>query len=132
MAISIAVARKNTILATYGALFNSGTLKIFAGAVPANADASQVGQTLLGTMTFGSTAFASPVSGSMTANAITQDSAADATGTAAYYRAYDSGGTVIEQGTVGTQGSGAELIINTTSIVIGGPIVVTSFERHFS
>ncbi len=128
MALFTTTAIKNALLTSYGANFNSGTLVIYAGAVPANADTALSGQTVLGTLTFGSTAFGTAAAASMTANAITQDSAADATGTATFYRAFASGGsTVIEQGAVGT--SGAELNLNTTSIVIGGPISVTSMIR---
>ena len=128
MAISITAARRNALLDAYGARFNGGTLRIYAGAVPASADAALGSPTLLGTLTFGNPAFAAASGGSMSANAITQDSAADATGTAAFYRAVESdGSTVIEQGTIGT--SGADLNLNTTSIVTGGPIQVTGFTR---
>jgi hypothetical protein len=61
----------------------------------------------------------------LTLNAITQDSSANATGTAAFFRITTSGGTAIVQGTVGT--SGADLNLNTTSIVINGPVAVSSF-----
>jgi hypothetical protein len=128
MAISILAATRNSLLDTYGALFNSGDLKIYAGSVPANADAALGGATLLGTLTFSATAFPAASAGSITANAITQDAQADATGTASFYRALKSDhSTVIEQGTVGT--SGADLNLNTTSIVINGPIQVTSLVR---
>ena len=128
MTLSLAVARRNALLDTYSANFNSGTLVIYAGTPPANADAALSGNTVLGTLTFGATAFAAASAGSATANAITQDSSADATGTATFYRAFKSDGTtVIEQGTVGT--SGADLNLNTTSIVTGGPIQVSSFVR---
>jgi len=128
MSISIATAIKNALLDAYGANFNNGTLKIYAGSVPADANAALGSPTLLGTLTFGATAFQSANAGSMSANAITQDSAADATNTATFYRAFKSDGTTcIEQGTIGT--SGADLNLNTTSIVAGGPIQVNSFTR---
>jgi hypothetical protein len=128
MALSLAVARRNALLDAYGAQFNSGFLRLYSGTVPTDADTALGAQVLLGTLTFGSTAFGAAAAGSMTAAAITQDSAADATGTASFYRAFKTDGTtVIEQGAVGT--SGAELNLNTTSIVIGGPIQVSSFVR---
>lgn len=128
MTISITAARANALLDAYAARFNSGQLKIYAGSVPANADAALGGATLLGTLTFSATAFPAASSRSATANAITQDASADATGTASFYRAFESDGTtLIEQGTVGT--SGADLNLNTTSIVNGGPIQVSSFVR---
>jgi hypothetical protein len=127
MTISVAVLDRNTLLTAFGALFNSGTIDIFTGAAPTNTTDADTG-TKLGTLTFGATAFGTAAAGSITANAITQDSAADATGTAGYYRCRKTGGgAVIEQGTCGV-GTG-DLQLNTTSIVIGGPIQVTSFVR---
>lgn len=128
MTISITTARANALLDAYAARFNSGQLKVYAGAVPTNADAALGGATLLGTLTFSATAFPAASGRSITANAITQDAAADASGTASFYRAFESDGiTLIEQGTVGA--SGADLNLNTTSIVNGGPIQVSSFVR---
>lgn len=125
---SIAVARRNALLDAYGARFNGGTLKVYAGSVPASADAALGAATLLGTLTFGNPAFAAAAAGSMSANAITQDAQADASATATFYRAFESDGTtVIEQGTVGT--TGADLNLNTTTIVANGPIQVSSFVR---
>lgn len=130
MAISIATGVKNSTLDSYTANFNSGTLKIYGGSVPADANASLGGATLLGTLSFGSTAFAAASGGSASANAITQDSSADATATATFYRALKSDGTtVIEQGSITATGGGGDLTFNTTSIVTGGPIVVSSFTR---
>lgn len=107
-----------------------GKLKVYAGSVPANADAALGGATLLGTLTFSDPSFGAPSSKVMTANAITQDSAADATGTATFWRATDSSDNVVAQGTAGT--SGTDLILNTASIVAGGPIVVSSLTiTHF-
>lgn len=126
MTLSVAVARRNALLNTYGAEFNSGYLRIYSGTVPANADTALGAQVLLGTLTFGATAFGAASNGSMAANAITQDASADASGTASFYRAFKSDGTtVIEQGAVGT--SGAELNLNTDAIAAGGPISVSSF-----
>ena len=64
--------------------------------------------------------------GVLTLNAITQDSAADATGTATHFRLFKSDGTtVVLDGDVGT--SGSDCNINTTSIVSGAIVAVTSF-----
>lgn len=128
MTVTITTARANALLDAYGARFNNGQLKVYAGAVPANADAALGAATLLGTLAFSATAFGAAAARSMAANAITQDSAADATATATFYRAFESDGTtLIEQGTVGA-GSG-DLSLNTTAIVAGGPIQVTGFTR---
>jgi uncharacterized glyoxalase superfamily protein PhnB len=116
------------------ALCNSGTLKIYTGSQPTDANTAVSGQTLLATLTFGSTAFgASSASGSAgskvvtaTANSITGDTSADNTGTAAWFRALKSNGTsIVFDGSVGT--SGCDLNLATTSIVSGQEVDVTSF-----
>ena len=60
-----------------------------------------------------------------TANAITADSAADATGTATWFRLVIPGDTAIIDGSVGT--SGTDLVLNVTSIVAGVEVAVISF-----
>jgi hypothetical protein len=107
------------------ALLNTGYLRIYSGTQPTNADAALSGNTLLAELTFGATAFGASANGVATANAITQDSAANATGTATFFRAFKSDGTTaVLDGTVGT--SGADLNLNSVSIVSGGAVSVTS------
>lgn len=117
------------------ALLNSGKLEIFTASQPTDANTALGAQTLLSTLTFGTTAFATPpvASGSAgskivtaTANTITSDTSAAATGTASWFRAYKSDGTtVVMDGSVGT--SGCDLNLNTTSIVSGATVSCTSF-----
>lgn len=107
-------------------LLDTGYLRIYDGSQPTNADTAVGAQVLLAELRFGATAFGSAANGVATANAITQDSAADATGTAAWFRALKSDGTtVIFDGSVGT--SGANLNLNTVSIVSGAIVQVSSF-----
>ena len=118
----------NAALDAFGANFNNGTVKVYAGTPPATADTALSANPLLGTLTFAASAFAAAAAKSMSANAIAQDAAADATGTATFYRAFKSDGTtVIEQGSCGT--AAAEMILNPNSIVANGPIQVTSFIK---
>lgn len=116
------------------ALCNSGTLKIYTGTQPTDANTAIGAQTLLATLTLSATAFgASVASGSAgskivtaTANTITDDSSADATGTAAWFRVLKSNGTsIVFDGSVGT--SGCDLNLATTAIVSGADVAVTSF-----
>lgn len=102
----------------------AGTLVIFGSACPTNADDADSG-TVLATLTFSATAFGAASNGVATANSITQDSSADATGTAACFRVKSGAGTTIFQGAVGT--SGAQLNLITTSITAGQPVQVTNF-----
>lgn len=110
------------------ALLNSGKLRIYSGTRPATADTAISGNTLLAELTFGSTAFGASVAGVATANAITADSSADNTGTATWFRALKSGGVDVTDnvfdGDVGT--SGSDLNLNTTSIVAGASVSVSS------
>jgi hypothetical protein len=62
----------------------------------------------------------------LTLSAITSDSSANATGTATWFRIVKSDGTThVMDGTVGT--SGADLNLNTVSIVSGATVAVSSF-----
>ena len=104
----------------------AGVLRIYDGAQPATADTAIGAQVLLAALPFGATAFGAASNGVATANAITDDSSADATGTAAWFRVLANGGTgaTIFDGTVGA--SGADLNLNTVSIVSGAAVSVTS------
>lgn len=108
------------------ALANTGYLRIYDGTQAATADTAVGAQVLLSTLRLNATAFGAAVAGVATANAITQDSAAAATGTATWFRVLKSDGTTtLFDGSVGT--SGANLNLNTVSIVAAAAVSVTSF-----
>lgn len=105
---------------------DSGLLRIYAGSVPADANAALGGATLLAELTMNAAAFPAASSATLTAAAITADSSANATGTATFFRLYKADGTtVLLQGTAGT--STTDMILNTTSIVSGANVSVSSF-----
>jgi hypothetical protein len=107
-------------------LLNTGYLRIYDGSQPAGPDTAIGAQVLLAELRFNATAFAASVNGVATANAITSDAAANATGTAAWYRALKSDGTTaVHDGTVGTATS--NLILATTSIVLNAVVDCSSF-----
>jgi hypothetical protein len=57
-----------------------------------------------------------------------QDTSANATGTAAHFRLYDSGGTVCGlQGTVTATGGGGDMEVDNTSFASGQQFTVTTF-----
>lgn len=119
-------AAANAAVDAMAALLNTGYLRIYDGTQATDANTAVGAQTLLAELRFGATAFGSGSNGVATANAITADSAANATGTASWFRALKSDGTsVVCDGSVGT--SGADLNLNTTSIVSGAAVSVTSF-----
>jgi len=120
-----AVARRNEMLDAIRDNANSGKLRIYSGTRPTDSDTALSGNTLLAELTMNATAFAAASGGVLTANAITKDSSADATGTATFARLYESDGTTPWADlSVGT--SGTEIILNTTSIVAAAEVAVTS------
>ena len=80
--------------------------------------------TQLAELNFSNPAFGAAASGVATASAITDDSSADATGTAAVCRCVDRDAATVWEGTVGT--SGADLNLNTVAITSGDTVSVTS------
>jgi len=118
------------VIAALDALLNtldSGFLYIRTGAAPTRCEDADTG-TLLATLSLNANAFAAATDGTdkatATANAITGESSADATGsTPMHFRAKTSGGTVVIQGTVGT--SGTDLIIDTGTINTGDTVNIS-------
>lgn len=103
----------------------AATIQIRTGTAPTNTTDADSG-TLLATLTMTDPAFGAASSGVATAATITDDVSADASGTAEHFRAKDSDGTVIFQGTVTATGGGGDLTFNTVSFVAGGLVQVTS------
>ena len=102
----------------------AGTIKIYTGTIPTDADTAVGAQTLLATLTFSDPAFGAASNGVATASAITSDSSADATGTAAWARIATSAGTTVMDVTVGT--SGEDINFNTVSFVSGATVSISS------
>lgn len=109
----------------------AAVIKFYDGTKPAGPDTAISSQTLLGTLTCSDPA--GSVSGRvLTFSSITNDSAADASGTASWARLLDSSGTAVLDVSVGLSGSGADLIMNTTTFVSGaGPISISSLTVTF-
>lgn len=116
---------RNTMMdAITTALGNAALIEIYDGSQPAGPATAISTQNKLGTLT-GASPFAPGASGGvLTAGTITQDTAADATGTATWARLKTSGGTAIIDLSVGA--SGCDINLNTASIVLGGPIQMSS------
>lgn len=105
-------------------LGESCKLRIYDGTQPAGPGTAITSQVLLAELTLNADAFAAAANGVLTANAITSDASADATGTATWFRLLTSGGTAVCDGSVGT--SGCDLNLNSTAITAGGTVAVTS------
>ena len=126
MTISKAVLLRNAELdAKTSYAGNAALLRFYSGTPPASADTALSGNTLLAELTCG-TPFASAASaGVLTLNSVTQDSSANATGTASFWRIYKADGTtVVKQGAPST--SGSDINMSTLSIVSAVPVQLTS------
>ena len=115
-------ARLDAITTKIDAGAGAGLLRIYDGTRPATGGAAT---TLLAELTFSDPSSAAAASGVLTASAITQDSSANATGTASWFRVVDSTAAFVMDGNVGT--SGSDLNLTTTSITATQPVSVTSF-----
>ena len=112
-------AMLNAITSAAGA---NAILRIYSGTRPATGGTAT---TVLAELTCNATFAPAASGGVLTLNAITQDSSADATGTATWFRITTSGSTFVLDGSVGT--SGSDLNLTTTSIVATQPVSITSF-----
>lgn len=127
MAIRYPDATRTAAISPVNDLLNAGTgpgeIRLYSGSQPASAESAATG-TLLATFTLNDPA------GTVAAGVLTLDvdpgisTTAVATGTAGWFRATDSAGTTVFDGSAGT--SGADLILNTTAISSGGTVSITS------
>lgn len=119
-------ARLDTIESTNGA---SCSLEVRSGAQPANCAAAGTG-TILATINLPADWMGAAASGAKALAGTWSDASADATGTAAHFRVYNSqatkdGTTCFMQGSVG-QGSG-DLSVDNSSFVAGQSFTITAF-----
>lgn len=122
------LAAKAALDAAVAKLTATATIEIRTGPAEATTLTADAG-TLLATLTCNATPFPASTSDGAgnalaTANAITSGIAGN-TGTAAHFRAKNTSGVVIFQGTVGT--SAADMIINSTSITSGDTVGATAW-----
>lgn len=103
---------------------NNGWIRIYTTPRPADADTAASG-TILAELRYNATAFGAAVNGVATANAISEDTSANATGTAAWFRAFESDGTTaVFDGEVGT--SGADMNLNSVAISVGAAVQISA------
>jgi len=104
-----------------------GYIELYTGTQPAGPASAVTDQTLLGTAVLSADPSATNSGGLITFNAITQDDAADASGTASWMRLYKGDGSAFADADVGNLASDATAKMNTTTVVAGGPIKVNAF-----
>lgn len=130
MAVQLSVAARNAKLnAVETAIGADPILRIYdltAGA-PANC-AAAITATLLAEMTLPSNWMADASSGAKAMTGTWQDESANGSGTADFYRIWDSAGTTCHlQGTVTETGGGGDLTVDNSSIDAGQQVTVTSY-----
>ena len=101
----------------------SPRLDVKTGAAPATCATADSG-TVLASMTLPSDWMAAASSGTKAKSGTWEDVSANATGTAAHFRIYTSGGTCVMQGTVGT--SASDLIVSSTSFTSGDSVTINT------
>ena len=99
----------------------SGFLDIYDGTRPTTGGAAT---NLLAHLPLSATFAPAATGGTLTANAISDDADADASGTATWFRLTDSGSAFVADGDAGT--GGTELILDDDAIVAGGTVAVNS------
>ncbi len=120
MAVGLRNARLDAITSFAGA---SALLRFYDGTRPATGGAAT---TLLAELVCNATFAPAASGGTLTLNAIASDAAANATGTATWFRLVKADGTThVTDGNIGT--SGSDINLNTVFIVSGGPVGQASF-----
>lgn len=131
-ALFITPAVAKAMMDTFNTQVDAGTaavINIYDGTVPVDATAAitgtQLAQLVMSATAFGAATTANP--SVVTANAITADASADATGIASHFRILtQSAGTVIAQGTVGISGTSSDMTLDTTAITSGANVSITA------
>jgi hypothetical protein len=127
MPLRIAVASRNSELNVISTNLDNGFLRIYSGAQPATPETAASG-VLLAELRFNVDAFPAAAGGVLTANALTGDAAANATGVAGYARALGADGTTVVLDTnITVVGGGGPLELDSINIETGADVVVDSF-----
>lgn len=115
-------ARADAITAQADLGAGASLLRVYDGTRPATGGTVT---NLLAELTFTDPFAGSAVVGVLTANSITGDSSADATGTATWFRVVDSDITFVKDGDCGT--SGSDLNFNSVEFAAGAAVDVSSY-----
>ena len=126
MAISYAdTLRTSRMQAVADLAGNAALIRIYSGTRPTNEGAEG---TLLAELTCDTPFEATVTNGVLTLGTITDDSSANASGTASWFRIYSAGAAAIVcDGDVGVAGSGADLILDSTSITATQTVSIDTF-----
>lgn len=122
----------NAVTAAIDAGSGAGKIRVYDGTQPAGPATAVSTQTLLAELTFSDPSFGAATDANpgarITANSITQDSSADASGTATWFRCLDSDNNAVIDGDVGLAGSGANMELTTTTITATNAFPISSLR----
>lgn len=120
----------NAMLDTIKTTLGTGALlRFYSGTKPANADTALSGNTLLAELPLTTPdEFGAASSRTITANAITTDASADATGTATFASLVTSAGVRVVDMTVGEAADSADITVDNKSFQAGADIAVTALS----
>lgn len=127
--MKLTTALRSTIAQEIIAAMATGTastpmIEIYTGSVPATMGGS-ISDTLLAELAM-TNAAATETGGVITLDTITNDSSANATGTAGWARIIDRDGAEVIYLSVSATGGGGELQFNTVSFTSGAPVAISS------
>jgi hypothetical protein len=128
MSLQFSTTYRNNLLDSFETTTGTAArIKIFTGSPPANCGTADSG-TLLADITCPSDWMAAASSGSKAKSGTFQDTSADGTGTAGYFRVYASDGTTCHaQGTVTATGGGGDMTVDNTSFASGQSFTIATF-----
>jgi hypothetical protein len=133
MTTRISTAARNAAANAIAALLDGGPdagyIEIRTGSQPATVGTAATG-TLLATIPLNDPAFAAAASGTASADVdpLPSDTAADATGTAGWFRAYDGSDVAVIDGSITATGGGGDMTLNTVALTAGVAVELTSWS----
>lgn len=128
MALQLSTGIRNAMLDSIEATVGTTPLlRIYDGVMPADCAAAEAG-TILSEVTLPSDWLDAAAGGAKAKAGTWSDLSADASGTALYFRLYDSGGSTCHmQGVVTLTGGGGQLTVNNTNFLTGQTFSVVTF-----
>lgn len=122
---TVAATMLNAIVAAADEGFDASYISIYSGLVPVSASTNLTNQVLLAKLTC-SDPTASVLGKTLTFEPIGADTAADATGTATFFRLFSSDNNVVLQGSVSDSSGSGDLKLGTADIVQDATVQITS------
>lgn len=126
MAEKISTTARNRQADSIGDDLNSGTLKIYTGSQPANADDAPTG-TLLVTINLPADSFAAAANG-IAAKSGTWSGVAVADGNAGWFRKANAAATRNYDGAITVTGGGGEIELDDIGIVTGQTVLINTYS----